>query len=820
MKKKLFSLLTLALFAVSSAWADDFSAAEVATNPTGGTTKNHVTCSSSYTSTTAKKVKNVSNVPTVSISNSADDSHSSYYIQIQADAGYTLNSPVTLRVASNNSSSVSFVAILWEGDFDDDKADAYRVLSAPANSSTTEETATITFDASTYRTIRVYRRVNYVIGDNKKAQYPSSGSNTINIASVTATAAAACTDVAAPTGLSCTAHTKSSLTFGWTAASDASSYDVYLYSDAECTQEVTPTEGKPYNVTTTSATLTGLGASKTYYCKVQSKGDGSTYCAEGGVTSAANGTTDNKDYTVTAASNNALWGTAAAAAGSLDEDETTEVAATPESGYKFVSWAVSGEGASLSSTTDNPTTLTMGTANATVTATFRALYHYTITYNKGTYGDGDDIADGDKTEDVNFTLSSSKYTRDGYVQTGWATSDGGSKAYDMGGSYTANEDLDLYPVWTAPYTQRTVSGLEVWDWADATGSDVNLSNTTTPAKDADADIVAANFDGNIYEYDCGFPDNFDALVFYKFQRPKNGTYYQGQTIKIKTSVPGIVTVKFANTGNKRPNRYLQVNGTIYGEGSGDEATASQRTVSVPVAAGDITLTGIYEPDEANYSAADGYQAYVAGNAGTAQYLNFYKVEFAPTVTVAVGGKGYATYCNSDYALDFTDCSIQPYVIACTDGSTLTLTNKKKIAKNEPVLLYSSTNSDSKSVPAIADGDATADGTNKLVKGDNAAHTWVATTAEHYVLATATVDPGFYRANNNTVASNKAYLDLTGLSGAHSFTLDLSDGAVTGIATVSSEKEMNNASFYNLAGQKIVQPTKGLYIVNGKKVIIK
>lgn len=189
-----------------------------------------------------------------------------------------------------------------------------------------------------------------------------------------------------------------------------------------------------------------------------------------------------------------------------------------------------------------------------------------------------------------------------------------------------------------PKTQRTVSSSETWDWSQATGVNVNLSNTTTPAKDADLDVVASNFDGAVYEWDCKFPENFDAIVMYKFQRPKNDTYYQGQTIKIHTDVTGIISVQFANTGNKRPNRYLSVNGTIYGEGSGDESSASKRTVEVPVAAGDIILTGIYEPNEANYEHAgeDGYQAYTPGNAGTAQYLNYYKITFTPTYAVTFG----------------------------------------------------------------------------------------------------------------------------------------------------------------------------------------
>ena len=257
-----------------------------------------------------------------------------------------------------------------------------------------------------------------------------------------------CTSVDAPTSLSCTAHTKNSLTFGWTAAANASKYTATLYSDSGCTSEVTTTS----NIDGTSVMFSGLSGNTTYYCKVQSNGDGTTYCTEGNVTTAASGTTDSKDYTLTVVSNNDSYGTATADTYSLDEDEEAEITAAAETGYKFRSWAVSGTGALLSSTTTNPTTLTMGTANATVTATFSALETYTITYNKGANGTGEDIDDGEKTEDVDFTLSSSTYTYDGHVQTGWSTTDGGDKAYDLGGTYTGNADLDLYPFWTETYT--------------------------------------------------------------------------------------------------------------------------------------------------------------------------------------------------------------------------------------------------------------------------------------------------------------------------------------------------------------------------------
>ena len=55
---------------------------------------------------------------------------------------------------------------------------------------------------------------------------------------------------------------------------------------------------------------------------------------------------------------------------SVAEGATVTLTANPDEDYEFVSWSVEGTGSTLSSTTANPTTFTMGTANATVTATF------------------------------------------------------------------------------------------------------------------------------------------------------------------------------------------------------------------------------------------------------------------------------------------------------------------------------------------------------------------------------------------------------------------------------------------------------------------
>ena len=73
---------------------------------------------------------------------------------------------------------------------------------------------------------------------------------------------------------------------------------------------------------------------------------------------------------------------------------------------------------------------------------------YAVTYKPGSYGTGAQQT-ATKTKDVALTLKDAIFTRTGYTQTGWATRDGGAKAYNLGASYTTNAALTLYPFWTA-----------------------------------------------------------------------------------------------------------------------------------------------------------------------------------------------------------------------------------------------------------------------------------------------------------------------------------------------------------------------------------
>ena len=92
----------------------------------------------------------------------------------------------------------------------------------------------------------------------------------------------------------------------------------------------------------------------------------------------------------------------------------------------------------------------------------------------------------------------------------------------------------------------------------------------------------------------------------------------------------------------------------------------------------------------------------------------------------------------------------------------------------------------------------------------------------YVLAKPAGKPiGFYKwTDTAALPTGKVYIEHTTstTSTAPDF-ISLGDDA-TGIEDAAKSEEMRDKSYYNLNGQRVAQPAKGLYIVNGKKVIIK
>ena len=179
--------------------------------------------------------------------------------------------------------------------------------------------------------------------------------------------------------------------------------------------------------------------------------------------------------------------------------------------------------------------------------------------------------------------------------------------------------------------------------------------------------------------------------------------------------------------------------------------------------------------------------------------------------VKITSSGLATYC-TDVNLKF-DGEVEAY-IAKEEGGKINLYQVTNVPANTGVLLRATGISVDTSFDVGTTVDTDDVTGNIFVKGTDAA---VATGTYNYILSKKSGIVGFYYANGNTVAKNRAYLHTT-LAEAH-IALDF-DNDVTAIEAVSTKQSTTDGQYYNLAGQRVAQPVKGLYIVNGKKVIIK
>ena len=178
----------------------------------------------------------------------------------------------------------------------------------------------------------------------------------------------------------------------------------------------------------------------------------------------------------------------------------------------------------------------------------------------------------------------------------------------------------------------------------------------------------------------------------------------------------------------------------------------------------------------------------------------------------VDGVYWATYYNSAANMKADDNTT--VYKAAINGNSLTLTeiDDKVITAGEAVILKSTEANISMTISADA---STADYTGNALEGVDVATT-VDANYKYYVLSNEGA-LGFYKYNGTTLGANKAFIKTAVAPARGFFTFD----DTTGISTVAN-RQMSNANtlIFDLQGRRVVQATKGLYIVNGKKVILK
>lgn len=189
-----------------------------------------------------------------------------------------------------------------------------------------------------------------------------------------------------------------------------------------------------------------------------------------------------------------------------------------------------------------------------------------------------------------------------------------------------------------------------------------------------------------------------------------------------------------------------------------------------------------------------------------------------TVNISTSGNGYGTYC-SEYALDFSGSGVDAYTAAYDEAKgkvVLTKIADGIVPANTGVVLYSETTGE-QDIPTTTTTN-TIDVDNEMV--GVTVQTPVAYHPDskyNYILQQGK----FKKATGASLRANRAYLSTTynvsSVSGAPELDLVFGD-ETTGIQNI--ERTINDNQYYTLDGRRVAQPTKGLYIVNGKKVVIK
>lgn len=194
---------------------------------------------------------------------------------------------------------------------------------------------------------------------------------------------------------------------------------------------------------------------------------------------------------------------------------------------------------------------------------------------------------------------------------------------------------------------------------------------------------------------------------------------------------------------------------------------------------------------------------------------FSNVETIPVSTKA--DRSYAT-CVAEKALDFTEVAdeVTAYIATSlnSDNSSVIIEQVTKVPLGEPILVKTATQGATVNVPVIATAEALT--ANKFAAGDGVTDVTTANDTYYFLK-----EDMFHKATSGILQKGKAYLKIEGGSNARELSIDFSDGETTGIKNVvNGSKNWFDGEFYNLSGQRVAKPTKGLYIVNGKKIIVK
>lgn len=198
------------------------------------------------------------------------------------------------------------------------------------------------------------------------------------------------------------------------------------------------------------------------------------------------------------------------------------------------------------------------------------------------------------------------------------------------------------------------------------------------------------------------------------------------------------------------------------------------------------------------------------------YYQFEEVEYPNTITFHdaqnINGVSHIATFSAPFATIIPEGVKAYYVSAKGTEATMTAIDAQAIPANQGVILTSESGAAATMVPAAGETAAAITG-NQL--GHSAGAEKALTAGEGYILGNGSEGTAFYPCKAGSLPINKAY--LLG-NGENAIVMNFGN-AVTGINTIAAPASAK-APIFDLSGRRVVKATKGLYIQNGKKFIVK
>ena len=195
-----------------------------------------------------------------------------------------------------------------------------------------------------------------------------------------------------------------------------------------------------------------------------------------------------------------------------------------------------------------------------------------------------------------------------------------------------------------------------------------------------------------------------------------------------------------------------------------------------------------------------------------------------TIEVTVPAEGFVTMYLEDNSklMPTREAGVKLYTVASVDAANeeAVLSSELTIVKGKtPFLLYNETTAAITAKLIMASGTPDAVTPAEEFQGTLTAKTFTAddlANYDHYVLSGKNF---YWAAEPGTIPANRCWIQLAKDSGAPAQLAIVFEGGTTGINNV-ERGALNVEGCYTLDGRRVANPTKGLYIMNGRKFVVK